>query len=123
MVPVAEYASRWEANVAVARLSEAGYEATVLVDPAIDVAPHHVTERLAVLVVRAEAADSASELLGVHRRDYEAEQLDAAFHQRRFADRPPWVRYVTWTLVLAIPGPFAVVTAWLLWSALRSLFP
>lgn len=123
MVPIAEYPSRWEANVAAARLLEAGYEATVLIDPATDVAPHHVTDRLAVVVVRAEAAERAAELLGVERLDTEAERLDAAFHQRRFADRPAWVRYLTWTLIIAIPGPFAVVGLWVLWTAWRALFP
>ena len=123
MVPIAEYSSRWEADVAAARLLEAGYEATVIFDPATDVAPHHVTERLAVLVVRTEVADPAAAVLGLERPDLEAERLDAAFHQRRFADRPTWVRYLTWTLVIAIPGPFAVVGLWLTWTALRSLFP
>jgi len=123
MVAIAEYANRWEADVAAARLSEAGYESAVLVDPATDVAPHHVTHRLAVLVVRKEAASAASELLGLDRPDEEAERLNSAFHQRRFADRPAWVRYTTWALVIAIPGPVAVVSAWLLWAALRNLFP
>ncbi len=123
MVPIAEYASRWEANVAAARLTEAGYEAAVLVDPATDVAPHHVTNRLAVLVVRTEVADPAAELLGLERADVEAEQLDAAFHQRRFADRPAWVRYLTWALIIAIPGPIAIAGLVLLWTVLSSLFP
>ena len=123
MVPIAEYATRWEADVAAARLQEAGYEVTVLVDPATAVAPHHVTDRLAVLVVRAEAADPAAELLGLERPDPEAERLDAAFHQRRFSDRPAWVRYLTWALVIAIPGPFAVVGLWLIWTTLQGIFP
>ena len=123
MVAIAEYPNRWEANVAWARLSEAGYEAAVLVDPATDIAPHHVTDRVAVLVVRAEAAASAVETLGLERSDPETERLDASFHQRRFADRPAWVRYLTWTLIVAIPGPFAVVNLWLVWRLLRSLFP
>lgn len=123
MVPVAEYPSRWEANVAAARLREAGYEAAVLVDPATEVAPHHVTDRVAVLVVRAEAVERAADLLGVPIADDEAERMDAHFHQRRFADRPAWVRCLTWVLVVAIPGPFAVVALWLLWRLLRSLFP
>ncbi len=123
MVAIAEYANRWEAEVAAARLSEAGYESAVLVDPATDVAPHHVTHRLAVLVVRKEAADSASELLGLDRPDEEAERLNSAFHQRRFADQPAWVRYTTWALVIAIPGPVAVVSIWLLWTVLGNLFP
>ena len=123
MVPIAEYATRWEANLAAARLQEAGYEAAVLVDPATDVAPHHVTDRLAVLVVRAEAVQPAAQLLGLERADIEAEYLDAAFHQRRFKDRPAWVRYLTWALVIAVPGPFAVVGLWLLWTALQGVFP
>jgi len=123
MVPIAEYATRWEANVAAARLNEAGYEAAVLVDPATDVAPHHVTNRLAVLVVRTEVADPAAELLGLERADVEAERLDAAFHQRRFADRPAWVRYLTWALIIAIPGPIAIAGLVLLWTVLSSMFP
>ena len=123
MVPIAEYATRWEANVALARLKEAGYEAAVIVDPATDVAPHHVTERLAVLVVRTEVADPAAEVLGLERADIEAEYLDAAFHQRRFADRPAWVRYLTWALIIAIPGPIAIAGLLLLWTLLRSMFP
>ena len=95
----------------------------MLVDPATDVAPHHVTDRLAVLVVRTEVADPAAELLGLERPDREAERLDAAFHQRRFADRPAWVRYLTWTLVIAIPGPIAIAGLLLLWTTLQSLFP
>ena len=123
MEPIAEYPTRWEAHVALARLSEAGYEAAVLVDPATDIAPHHVTDRVAVLVVRAEAAQAAAELLGLEHRDMEAERLDAAFHRQRFAERPAWVRYVTWTLLIAIPGPFAIVGLWVLWTLLQSLFP
>ena len=123
MVPIAEYGSRWEANVAAARLREAGYEATVLVDPATDVVPHYVTHRFAVLVVRAEVADLAAEVLGLERPDVEAERLDAAFHQRRFADRPAWIRYLTWTLVIAIPVPIAISGLILLWTTLRSIFP
>ena len=123
MVAIAEYANRWEANVAAARLQEAGFEAIVLVDPATEVAPHHITHRGAVLVVRAEVADTAAEVLGLERPDVEAESLDAAFHQRRFADRPAWVRYLTWTLVIAIPVPIAISGLLLLWTTLGSIFP
>jgi hypothetical protein len=123
MVPLAEYPSRWEANVAAARLHEAGYEATVLVDPASEVAPHHITYRLATLVVRAEVADRAAEVLGLERPDVEAERLDAAFHQRRFADRPAWVRYLTWALIVAVPVPLAISGLLLLWTLLRGVFP
>lgn len=123
MVAIAEYASRWEADVAAARLREEGFEAAVLVDPATEVAPHHITCRLAVLVVRAEVADLASEVLRLERSDTEAELLDAAFHQRRFADRPAWVRHLTWIVFIAIPGPFIVVGLWLMWTTVRGVFP
>ena len=123
MVAIAEYSSRWDADVAAARLREEGYEAAVLVDPATGVAPHHITYRPAVLVVRDEFADLAAEVLGLQRPDTEAERLDAAFHQRRFADRPAWVRYLTWIVFIAIPGPFIVVGLWLMWTTLRSVFP
>ncbi len=123
MVPIATYATRWEANVAHARLANAGFEAAVLVDPATDVAPHHVTERRAVLVVRAEAVTAASGVLGVDHPDLQAEALDAVFYRKRFRDRPAWVRYSTWILVIAIPGPIAVVGLWLVWELLSGLFP
>ncbi len=123
MVSIAEYATRWEANVAAARLREAGYEAVVLVDPATEVAPHHVTYRPAVLVVRSEVADLAADVLGLERPDSEVDHLDAAFHQRRFADRPAWIRYLTWTLVIAIPVPVAISGLIVLWTVLRNVFP
>ena len=123
MVAIAEYPSRWEADVAAARLHEAGYEATVLVDPASEVAPHHITYRLATLVVRAEVADLAAELLGLEQPDIEAERLDATFHQRRFADRPAWVRFLTWTLIIVWPVPVAISGLLVLWIVLRSIFP
>ncbi len=123
MVAIAEYPSRWEAEVAAARLREAGYEATVLTDPALEIAPQDTTYRLATLVVRAEVADLAVGVLGLERPDIEAERLDAAFYQRRFADRPAWVRYLTWIVFIAIPGPLIVVGLWLTWTTLRSVFP
>ena len=123
MVAIAEYPDRWEADVAAARLRGEGYEAAVLVDPATTVAPHHITHRLAVLVVRAEVADRAAEVLGLERPDTEAARLDAAFHQRRFADRPAWIRYLFWIVFIAIPGPFIVVALWVMWNTVRGVFP
>ncbi len=123
MVTIAEYPSRWEANVAAARLRDAGLESTVLVDPATDVAPHHVTDRMAVLVVREEAAEPAAAILDPIRSDREAERLDAAYHQHRFSDRPAWIRYATWALIIAIPGPLALSALWVLWYGVRGLFP
>lgn len=123
MVPIAEYSTLWEANVAAARLRESGFEAVVLSDPATEVAPHHVTERLAVLMVREEAEAATRDVLGLDQPDHEAELLDAAFHLHRFADRPAWVRYATWALLIAIPGPIAVLALWLALSLVQNLFP
>ena len=123
MSDVGSYTSRWQADVAAACLREAGYDAAVLVDPATGVAPHHVTERMAIVVVREEAAESARELLEISESDAQFARIEAAFHTRRFADRPAWVRYATWALLISIPGPLALTAVWLLWTALRGLFP
>ena len=120
---IASYASRWQADVAAARLRDVGYGAAVLVDPAVGVAPHHGAERMAIVVVREETAESARDLLEDTEHDDELERIEAAFHTHRFADRPTWVRYATWSLLVSIPEPLALTAAWLLWSALRSLFP
>ena len=76
-----------------------------------------------MLVVRSEVADLAADVLGLERPDSEVDHLDAAFHQRRFADRPAWIRYLTWTLVIAIPVPVAISGLIVLWTVLRSVFP
>lgn len=123
MVPIAEFPSRWDAQLAVARLRQAGLEAALIGDPAAEVAPHHVTHRVTIVVVRAEVADEASEMLGVEGHDEWAEHLDSIYHQRRFADRPQWVRWATWILLVAVPGPFVVAGLVLGWRIARSLFP
>ncbi len=123
MVPVAEYPSRGEAQVAGARLAQAGIEATMIGDPADQVAPHHVTERMVIVVVRQEVADDATDVLSDEDVDEWTEQMDAAYHERRFADRPSWVRYATWALILAFPAPLAIATTYLLYRFVSGLFP
>ena len=123
MVPVAEFPNRWEAQVAVARLEQAGIEAAVIGDPADQVAPHHVTERVVIVVVREEVADDAFDVLAVDGADRWSEQMDATFHQRRFADRPAWIRYSTWALILAIPTPLVIVAGYLIIRVLSGIFP
>ena len=123
MVPVAEFPNRWEAQVAVARLEQAGIEAAMLGDPADQVAPHHVTERMVMVVVREEVAEDAADVLAVDGADGWSEEMDAALHERRFADRPGWVRYATWALILAIPAPLALSAIYLLYRAASGLFP
>ena len=121
---MAEFGSRFDADLARARLWEAGLEAAVLGDPAHGVAPHHVTERVFSLVVRDEVVEHAREVLGGDvPPNAEAEALDRQFHQRRFADRPPWVRWMTWALIAAFVGPVAIAALLQLVWILRGLFP
>jgi hypothetical protein len=121
---IAEYGTRFDADVGRARLTEAGLESVVLGDPAHSVAPHHVTERGFQLVVRDEIADHARSVLTDDLpNDTEAAALDAAFFQRRFADRPTWVRWSTWAVGLAIIGPTAFAATILVFWVIRGLFP
>ncbi len=124
MSVVGEYTSRFAADVAAARLLESGFESTVLGDPSYNIAPHHVVERLFQLVVRDEVADHATEVLTDGRApDHQADELDAHFHQRRFADRPPWVRWATWALVVAFPGTILLSAVMLVVVLVVRAFP
>ncbi|MDH4168405.1 MAG: hypothetical protein OEW42_02345 [Acidimicrobiia bacterium] len=121
MVAIAEFGNRFAADVASARLTEAGIDSTVLGDPAAAIAPHHITERWFSLCVRAEAADHAREALAdpvdaTHRSDVE-------FVASAFRDRPRWIRVATWALILAIPVPLLVSLVLVLLVTTRSLFP
>lgn len=121
---VAEYGTRFDADVGWARLTEAGLESVVLGDPAHSVAPHHVTERGFRLVVRDEIADHARSVLtdGLP-PDTEAAALDAAFYEQRFADRPAWVRWATWAVGVAFIGPVAVTALIVVVWIIRGVFP
>ena len=121
---IGEYTTRFDADLAAARLADSGLESTVLGDPSYSVAPHHVVERTFRLVVRDEVADHASEVLtGSVPRDAEAEALDALYHHRRFADRPTWIRWATVALLLAFAGPLVITAALQGLYLLDRLFP
>jgi hypothetical protein len=106
---VAEYGSKFEADVGHARLSDAGVESVVLGDPAHSVAPHHVTDRTFQLVVRDEMADHAREVLtdGLP-ADTDADELDEAFYERRFRDRPRWIRWMTIAVMAGLVTPLGL---------------
>ncbi|HEY5663055.1 MAG TPA: hypothetical protein VIS05_03370 [Ilumatobacter sp.] len=123
MAVVAEYVSRFDADVAVAMLWDAGLEGAILGDPAHSVAPHHVTERMFRIVVREEVAEDARDLLRDGIGDTEADALDALYHRRPLADRPTWFRWAAWSLFWAIPGTFIVALTLIALSLLRGLFP
>ena len=121
---VAEFGTRFDADLARARLAEAGLESVVVGDPAHAVAPHHVTERVFQLVVVDEVAEHARSVLTDDLPvDAEADALDAAFHQRRFADRPVWVRRTTILLLITFAGPVALAALFHVLWLLRGLFP
>ena len=83
-----------------------------------------MTERVFQLVVRDEIADHARSVLTDDLpNDTEAAALDAAFFQRRFADRPTWVRWSTWAVGLAIIGPTAFAATILVFWVIRGIFP
>jgi len=118
MVTVAEFGSRFAADLASARLHDSGIDNAVLGDPASTVAPHHVTERWFTVCVRAEAVDIALEALGEPEGSHE---LDVTAH--RFRDRPGWIRMLTWALILAVPVPLLISLALVSYLGVRSLFP
>ena len=124
MAVVAEYTTRFEADVASARLTESGLESAVLGDPSHSVAPHHVVERGFRLVVRDEVAELAGEILsGDEPSNPEADELDAWFHQHRFADRPRWIRWATMAVLLGVAGPLVLSVALQALYLMVQLFP
>lgn len=118
---VGEYTTRFDADLAAAQLSESGLESTVLSQ---NWAPPHDIDRVFHLVVRAEVAEHATEVLtGGLPRDDEAEALDAMFHHRRFQDRPTWVRWATWMVLAALAGPLLLTAVFQGLYLLDGLFP
>ncbi|GEM_PF-1013914 len=121
---VAEFTTRFDADLAVAMLGGAGIEGVVLGDPAASVAPHHVVERVFSVVVRSEVAEDATILLaGDHDSNAEVDALDAMYHRRRFSNRPKWVRYSTYAVLAGVIGPTIVAAILQAWTALNALFP
>ncbi|NNE73365.1 MAG: hypothetical protein HKN26_06865 [Acidimicrobiales bacterium] len=123
MVPVAEYESRFAADVASARLHQHGIDNAVLGDPAYSVAPHHVTEPGFRVLVHQQAIDRARDALELALVEPTVTELDQQFYRRRFEDRPRWVRVMTWMLLLAIPIPIAISAALLGLFLVGRLFP
>lgn len=124
MSVVGEFDSKFDADLAVAMLGDAGLEGAVMADPAHSVAPHLVTDPGFRVVVREEVAEDARELLahGTERNE-EIQALEASYHRRRLVDRPTWIRMGAWTVFWAIPGTFLVAGALFAYVLLRGLFP
>lgn len=121
---VAEYGTRFEADVASALLTDQGIPSMVRADPAHAVAPHLVTDRLFRVEVLVDDLDAARGALGLDvPRDVEAEQLDAQFFRIPFEHRPRWVRWLTVLVIVAIAGPIVLTAAVLLVSILSAAAP
>ena len=119
---IGEYPTRFAADLAAAQLLESGLESTVL--SANWSPPYDVVERSFRLVVRDEVAAHANDVLtGGVPRDHEAESLDAQYHLRRFADRPAWVRWATWTALVVVAGPVVLLAAYEAVFLFDRLFP
>lgn len=122
MSQISEYGSKFAADVAVARLAEYGIECSVFGDPAHSVAPHHVTQPGFVLLVLDDEVQDALEVLNLP-ADHEADALDQNLYQRRFDQRPAWVRGFTYLLLLAAPVPWLIMAIVLIVMGLQALFP
>lgn len=122
--PVAEYGTRFEADVAVARLADHGIASIVRADPAHSVAPHLVTARGFRVEVLVNELDTAREVLGLDAPpDPEAEALDRDFYRVTFAQRPRWIRWLTVLVIVALAGPVALTAVVLVVSILAHLAP
>jgi hypothetical protein len=123
-VVVAEYGTRFEADVAIACLVDHGIEAILRADPAHSIAPHLVTMPGFRVEVHRDDAAMARTALGLDTpRDIEAERLDREFYRVPFAHRPRWVRWLTVTGIVAIAGPAAIAAAALVIVTLTRLAP
>jgi hypothetical protein len=121
---VAEYGTRFEADVAVACLTDHGIEALVRADPAHSVAPHLVTMPGFRVEVHRDDIEMARAALGLDvPRDVEAERLDREFFHIPFEHRPRWIRWLAVTGIVAIVAPAAICAVALVVIGLTRLAP
>lgn len=102
---IAEYGSRFEADLVANRLTGDGVQTSVLSDPAHQIAPHIVTHRGHQLIVPEADFETASALLAPNDTDpAPAPAKPAAVGLSR---RPPWFRWMALLLAGATFGPLA----------------
>ena len=116
---------RFDADLAVARLESAGIEAVILSDTNPETGTLGLGAKGFRVVVHQEIAEDATVVLHGEEPAVQAEidELDAAFYERRFADRPAWIRYGTWAVLAALAGPIAIVAIVEIGWLVRGLFP
>jgi hypothetical protein len=123
-VVVAEYVTRFEADVSVACLADQGIEALVRADPAHAVAPNLVTMPGFRVEVHRDDFELARAALGLDQpRDLEAERLDREFFHISFSERPRWVRWLAVMGIVSVAGPAALVATLLVILTLTQLAP
>ncbi|MEO0493573.1 MAG: hypothetical protein AAF081_09170 [Actinomycetota bacterium] len=116
---------RFDADLAVARLESAGIESVILSDTNPETGNLSLGARGFRVAVHQEIAEDAAVVLNGEDPTVQAEidELDLAFYERRFADRPAWIRYATWAVLAAMAGPIAVVALIEVGWLVRGLFP
>lgn len=123
-VVVAEYGSRFEADVALACLSDHGIEGIVRADPAHAVAPHLVTMPGFRLAVHSDDVDMALAALGADEpRDPQVDELDRDYLRVPFAHRPRWLRWLTYAALAGVAGPLTITAIVLVVTVLLRLAP
>jgi len=123
MSVVAKYPLRFDADLAIAMLGDAGIEGVVIGDAHSESAGFGRVDGFAVAVRNEIAEDAHVVLTNDQRPDSEADALDRAYHHRSFADRPTWVRYGTYAVLAALAGPVAIAATFQAWWLLDGFFP
>jgi len=107
---VGEYNRRFDADLAVAMLESAGIESVIVGDTNPETGNASLSAGGFKVAVREEVGEDAVTVLAsdesVARAEIDA--LDAAYHRRRFGDRPSLVRYGTYAVLAAMAGPIVI---------------
>jgi len=123
MSVIAKYPIRFDADLAVAMLGDAGIEGVVIGDAHSESAGFGRIDSFGVAVRDEIAEDAHVVLTNDQPQDQQADVLDRMYHQRRFADRPTWVRYGTYAVLAALGGPVTIAALFQAWWLLDGFFP
>lgn len=99
---VGVYNRRFDADLAVAMLESAGIESVIVSDTNPETGTVSLSATGYRVAVRDEISEDASTLLA-------ADPFEAAERDRRFADRPTFVRWGTYAVLAAMAGPIIVL--------------
>jgi hypothetical protein len=123
-VIVAEFGTRFEADVAMACLADHGIESQMRADPAHAIAPHLVTMRGFRVEVHADDVELARDALGLDvPADPVAAELDRAYFRVPFSERPRWIRWLAVAAIAGVVGVPAITAILLVITILSRLAP